>query len=84
MEDSDFILRTGETWRAHPKLAGVYLEQLTYIIFSSDAQLSLPDKFKDVVSKVVSEPKSLKCDGFSLPTGRLKIISGDNPLLFAE
>jgi len=89
MDDSGFILRTGETWRAHPRLAGVYLEQLSYFVFRPIAtgDHSVPDNFRDIVTKLVSAPKSLRIksfDGFSLPTGRFKIISGDKPLLFTE
>jgi len=89
MEQSDFILRTGETWRAHPTLAGVYLEQLSYFVFDpiTPTEHNVPDNFMDIITKLVSAPKSLKIksyDGFSLPTGRIKIISSDKPLLFAE
>jgi hypothetical protein len=89
MEGSDFILRTGETWRAHPTLAGVYLEQFSFFAFrpSAGGNHNVPDKFKHIVSKLVSAPESLKIesyDGYSVPTGRFKIISGDDPLLFAE
>jgi len=89
MDDSGFILRTGETWKAHPTLAGVYLEQLSYFVFHpiTATDHNVPDKFKDIVKKLVSAPESLRIesyDGFSLPTGRFKIISGDKPLLFTD
>lgn len=65
------------------------MEQLTYIVLRpfKKRNPNLPDNFKNIVTKLVSEPKSLRIksfDGFSLPTGRIKIISSDKPLLFTE
>lgn len=83
------ILRTGETWKAHPTVAGLYLEQLSYFVFLpiGGERAQLPDSFKDLASKVVVAPESLRVKsfgGFSLLTGRFKIIGSDTPLLFAE
>jgi hypothetical protein len=86
MDDSDgFILRTGETWKADPKCAGVYLEQLTYVVFYPGAErdLNLPDNFRELVT-MLAAPNPPDYSGFSLQTGRFKIIYAQSPLLFAE
>ena|SRR5437870_87266 len=82
------ILRSGETWKAHPTVAGLYLEQLTFFVFRPIAgeDCKLPDTFRGLVQKVILAPDSLGVEGygFFMPTGRFKIVGSDSPLLFTD
>lgn len=80
MDDSVFMLRTGETWKRHPTVANLYSEQLSYAVFGSvpGNDVRLPENFVEALL----EPSCIR--GFSLVTGRLKIISSDEPVIFAS
>lgn len=84
MSDSVFVLRTAEVWVRYNTAANVYSERLCYAIFEwlTKAVVRIPDGFVDAI---VSESADFRwLDGFSLETGRHRIVFSDEPLLVAR
>jgi UDP-N-acetylmuramyl tripeptide synthase len=84
MDDSGVVLKTAETWKKHETAANVYSEQLSYTIFRplSNQTAHLHQDFWEAV---LAESGYFEwIDGFSVPTGRHKIINSDMPVIIAS
>ena len=88
MDDSGFILLTAEAWVRHPNLANVYSEKLLYTAFRSVSAKDVhsPENFLVALLGLCSrgDVDILDADALSLATGRLSIISSDQPVIFAS
>jgi len=73
------VLRTMETWKRHPSLANVYVEQLSYLFSVEDIQLS-----DDPLRAQIEAAARGGIEGFSLETGVFKIIGSEQPVIFAS
>ncbi len=86
MDNSGFTLKTAETWKRHGSLENEYSEQLSYAVFGSvlGKVLHLPENLIEAVLESSSRGDIDFFDGFSLATGRHKVIASDRPLIFAS
>ncbi len=83
MDDSIFILRTAETWKKHETAANVYLEQIT-CLFSRSLSGEALDLPGDSLESLVKLSSLDDVEGFSIPTGCIKVISSDAPVIVAS